>query len=515
MVKADIIISSNAVFTGNTDYPEPASIAISQNKIIDIGSEEKIRKYAEETTEVYQYNNQLIIPGFHDNHAHIMMGSVALQSVDLFDAQSEKEAAEMVYKFALNKPEEDWILGYTWDSGYWDEQKLPHRSSLDTLIPDKPVILFHAEGHYAWVNTKALERMNITNETPNPSYGLIDRDNAGELTGILYEKAMELITKEAYDIPKSKMKDMLYSFLEYAAGLGVTSLNDMYGSEFMEKLDDYPLLKEIEKENGLTLRIHLWPALNNTIQKSKELRDEYQSNKLAVKGLKQFIDGVITSKTALMLEPYSDDGITLGESTFSPDVLEKWVAEADEEDFNVRFHAIGDGAIHLALDLFENAQKKNGTRNSRHSVEHIEVIDPDDINRFAELGVVASMQPNHFAMSERSVYTKLIGEKRNEFVFSINSLKKSGAHLSLGTDFPIDGLNPFDQIYRAVTRIDNTGKDTWNYKEKITLSEALKAYTKGPAYSASREHELGTLEQGKLADIVVLDRDIFNLPEEE
>lgn len=515
MEKADIVISSNAVFTGETNKPEPAAIAISENKIIAIGSEDEIHSLIHDHTKIYRYDNQLIMPGFHDNHAHIMMGSVALESVDLFDARSEKEAAKMVRDFAATRPDEEWILGYTWDSGYWEDQRLPHRSSLDEVISDRPVILFHAEGHYAWVNTKALEKMNITNETPDPPYGVIERDKGGELTGILYEKAMELITKEAYDIPKLKMKEMLYHFLQHAAALGITSINDMYGSEFMEKLDNYPLLKELEDEGELTLRIHLWTALNNTIKESKELRNTYCSNKLAVKGLKQFIDGVITSKTAFMLEPYAVGETTKGESTFPPDSLKEWVTQADKDDFDVRFHAIGDGAIRLALDAFEEAQTKNGPRNSRHSVEHIEVIHPDDIKRFAQLGVVASMQPHHFAMSERSVYTKLIGEKRDENVFAINSLKEAGAHMSFGTDFPIDGLNPFSQIYIAVTRIDNTGEDTWNPGEKISLAEALMAYTIGPAYSASREHELGTLEKGKLADIVVLDRNLFDLPEEE
>lgn len=203
------------------------------------------------------------------------------------------------------------------------------------------------------------------------------------------------------------------------------------------------------------------------------------------------------------------------ESSFPPETIKKWVADADKDGFSIRFHAIGDGAVRLALDSYEEAQKTNGKRDSRHSVEHIEVIHPDDIHRFKELGVTASMQPDHFAMSERGVYTERIGTEREKYVFSINTLQEAGARLAFGTDFPIDTLDPLLQIYRAVTRIDSSGKTVWHPHERITLAEALKAYTAGSAYGSFREKELGTLEAGKLADIVVLERNLFEIPVEE
>lgn len=230
---------------------------------------------------------------------------------------------------------------------------------------------------------------------------------------------------------------------------------------------------------------------------------------------KQFIDGVITARTAYLLEPYADQPNTRGESSFPPETIKKWVADADKDGFSIRFHAIGDGAVRLALDSYEEAQKTNGKRDSRHSVEHIEVIHPDDIHRFKELGVTASMQPDHFAMSERGVYTERIGTEREKYVFSINTLQEAGARLAFGTDFPIDTLDPLLQIYRAVTRIDSSGKTVWHPHERITLAEALKAYTAGSAYGSFREKELGTLEAGKLADIVVLERNLFEIPVEE
>ncbi|OIK16862.1 amidohydrolase [Bacillus sp. MUM 116] len=512
---ADVIISSNAVFTGLSDKPEPASIAIKDNKIIAIGSDEQMKSYLGENTKVYQYKDQLIMPGFHDFHLHAMDGAVSLNSVNLFEARSEAEALEMIQEFAEANPENQWVMGAAWDAGYWDTQQLPTRFSLDRILPDRPALMFHAEGHYAWVNSKALEIANIHRDTENPPYGVISKYENGEPDGLLYEKAMDAVICHAYDFTKEEKRELFSNFLVHAASLGITAVHDLFATEAMEILNDYDLFKEFEDNGELTARLHLWPALNGDLERAKQLRDTYQSDKLRMSGLKQFIDGVITARTAYLLEPYADQPETRGETSHSPETFKKWVVEADKEGFSIRFHAIGDGAIRLALDSYEEAQKINGKRDSRHSVEHVEVIHPNDIPRFKELGVTASMQPDHFAMSERGVYTDRIGPEREKHVFSINTLKKTGANLAFGTDFPIDILNPLLQIYRAVTRIDSSGVTVWHPDERITLAEALKAYTIGSAYGSFREHELGTLEVGKLADIVVLERNLFEIPEEE
>ncbi|WP_078410536.1 amidohydrolase [Priestia abyssalis] len=513
--KADIVISSDAIFTGLTDYPVPGAIAVTGNRIEAVGSKEDIKSFIGNETKVYNYGNQLIIPGFHDFHVHAMMGGLALESVNLFDARSEKEAVEMVREYAESKPEEAWIIGFMWDSSYWEDKRLPYRSSLDRVFPDRPVLLFHAEGHYTWVNSKALEIAGISRDTGNPSYGTIEKDEYGEPTGILIEDASSFITKYAYDLSKSKKAVLLKSFLKEAGRLGVTSVNNLFGTETLSKLDDFELFQEFEENGDLTVRMHLFPALDGDVESAKQLREKYQSDKLRVSGLKQFIDGVITSRTAYLLEPYADQPGTRGHAAFSRETINERVIAADKEGFSIRFHAIGDGAIRLALDAYEEAQKANGKRDSRHSIEHVEVIHPDDISRFSSLGVIASMQPNHFALSERGVYTDRIGKERENYVFAINTLKNKGAKLAFGTDFPIDSLNPMRQIYRAITRVDSSGKDVWNAKERITLCEALRAYTYGSAFGTFRDHELGTLEAGKLADIVILDRNFFDVPVQE
>jgi len=441
-----------------------------------------------------------------------MQGAVALNSVNLFAARSEDEALEMIGEFAESIPENQWVIGFTWDAGYWDTQQLPTRHSLDHILPDRPALMFHAEGHYAWVNTKALEIANITRHSENPFYGIIGKDENGEPNGVLYEKAMDAVIRHAFNFSFSQKNEIFSNFLAHAASLGVTAVNDLHGLKTIESID---VFKEFEDNGKLTTRIHLWPALNGDLGHSKQLRETYQSDKLRVSGLKQFIDGVITARTAYLLEPYADQPETRGETSFLPETIKKWVVAADKEGFSIRFHAIGDGAIRLALDAYEEAQKTNGKRDSRHSVEHIEVIHPDDIHRFSELGVTVSMQPDHLAMSERGVYTEQIGAEREKYVFSINTLQKTGAKLAFGTDFPIDILNPLLQIYRAVTRIDSSGKTVWHPHECITLAEALKAYTSGPAYGTFREQELGTLEVGKLADIIVLERNLFEVLVEE
>ncbi len=507
--KADIVLASNAVFTGLDAEPVAIAIAIIGNKIAAIGSEEEIEPYIGEQTKVYHYEDKLIIPGFHDFHLHIMLGCISMNSAYLFAARSEDEAVEMARVHAEANPDDPWVIGFTWDAGYWDTQKLPTRASLDRVFPDRPVALYHAEGHYGWVNSKALELAGITRDTENPPFGIIEKDGQGEPTGILYETAMGLVSDLAFDFSRERRLAMVKSFFQHAASLGITAVNDLYAPDVNSNPDHFALYKTLEDNGELTARVHLLPVLDGNLDKARELRAMYQSSMLRVAGLKQFIDGVITGYTAYMLEPYADKPETRGETTFPAETIKQWVIDADREGFSIRFHAIGDGAIRLALDAYEAAQQANGVRDSRHTIEHVEVIHSADIPRFAQLGVIASMQPDHFAMSERGVYTSRIGEEREKNVFVIKTLKDSGARLAFGTDFPIDQLTPMLQLYRAVTRIDSSGTEVWHPHERITLAEALQAYTSGSAYGTFREHELGTLEAGKLADIAVLDRNLF------
>ncbi|MED1471015.1 amidohydrolase [Bacillus salipaludis] len=508
MIHADIIISSNAVFTGLADQPEPASIAIGDNKIISIGSMNEMQPLINENTEIYQFEDELVMPGFHNFHLHLMMAGLQLVSVDLASVRSEEEAVNKVFNFAIQNPDEEWIIGMQWDSSYWGPQQMPTRHSLDQVIPDRPVFLLHAEGHFAWLNSKALGVLQINENTPDPEFGSYEKEN-GKLTGILYENAVTTASEKALNFSKEKKSRILKRFMEEAAKYGITSVNDMF-APFDEVLRDYQLLKEMELNDRLSVRIHLTPEIKEDLTFAQKMGEELNSGKLKYSGLKGFLDGVITGHTALLLQPYEDKPDFCGEPAMPPERVINWVVNADRQGHRIRFHAVGDGAVRLALDAFEEAQKINGKWDARHTIEHIDIIDPNDIPRFKELGVIASFQPDLIAIVERGVYEKLVGKQRLEYVYPIQTFQESGAQIAFGTDTPIArSLNPLTQIYSSVTRMDSSGVTVWNSHDCISLSEALKAYTIGPAYGSFREHELGTLEVGKLADLTILDRNIF------
>lgn len=515
MVFADKVISSEAIFTGLDNEPKPAALAIKGNKILAIGTKEELQSSVGPNTEQSDFGNQLIMPGFHDAHLHLMLGSLFTHaSIDLSKVRSAEEASALVKQFADEKKEDEWIFGYGWDQTNWDVQEFPNRFHLDDAVSDRPTILFHAEGHYTWVNTKALDVAGITKETADPEYGAIEKDDGGEITGILIETATNLVSDIALAMPEEKQKELLEAFLVQATQLGVTSVNDLYASSF-DRLKNWDMYKAFDETGKLTTRIHLYPALDGDIEQAKVMRETYTSEKLRFTGLKQFIDGVVTGHTAYMLDPYVDRPVTKGSPAFSEETMRDWVLTADKEGFQIRFHSIGDGAVRLGLDLFEEARQINGKRDSRHALEHIEVIHPMDIPRFKEIGVIPSIQPSHLALMPKESHTLRVQEEKAPYIYPCKTLHDAVEQIAFGTDYPITTLDPLKEIYHAVTRMDFTKKEVWNEKEQVTLADALKAYTRGAAYSSFRENELGTLEEGKLADLIVLDQNPFDVPVEK
>ncbi|WP_249594169.1 amidohydrolase [Peribacillus frigoritolerans] len=516
MVNADIILSGQHVFTGLQDEPIQAAIAIKDNKMIKIGSKEDIMSFLGDQTKVYEFEEGLIIPGFHDFHMHIMMGSILQKdSAKLFDAASEEDAAKIVAEFAETRPNDEWIFGVGWDHTNWKNKVLPHRTTLDKYICDRPVLLFNAEVHYAWINSKAMEMIQLTKDTPDPEYGEIGKDENGELTGLLFEQAIGYASEHAYKLPKEKRVNLFQGFLNETKRLGITSVNDLYGAKIAPNpLDDLEIFKDFERKGLLTTRIHFSPELKMDVAAAKELQKNYQSDKLTFSGLKQFIDGVVTSHTAFLLDHYKDRPETKGGTTYPAETIKQLVKQADKEKFQIRFHAIGNGAVRLALDAFEEARNVNGERDARHVIEHVEVLHPDDVHRFKELNVIASFQPKHIELMESEAYTARISEKQQPLYYPIKTLVDTGAKIAFGTDFPVVPLNPMMGIYQAITRKDLTGK-AWQESEGVTLAQALKYYTATPAFGSFREKELGTLEAGKIADIAVLNKNLFSISTEE
>lgn len=516
MGKADIVLSGQHVFTGLQDEPIQAAIAIKENKIMEIGSIEEITSLIGDQTKVYDMEDGLIIPGFHDFHMHIMMGSILQEdSATLFTAASEEEAAKMVGEFAETRPNDEWIFGIGWDHTNWKNKVLPHRSTLDKYICDRPVLLFNAEVHYAWINSKAIEKIQLTRNTPNPEYGEIGKDENGELTGLLFEQAIGFASEHAYKLPKEKREKLFQGFLNETKRLGITSVNDLYGAKIAPNpLDDLEIFKEFDQKGLLTTRIHFSPELKMDLTDAMELQTNYQSDKLTFSGLKQFIDGVVTSHTAFLLDHYKDRPDTKGGTTYPPETIKQLVLRADKERYQIRFHAIGNGAVRLALDAFEDARNANGERDARHVIEHVEVLHPDDVHRFKELDVIASFQPKHIELMESEAYTARISEKQQPLYYPVKTIVDTGAKIAFGTDFPVVPLNPMMGIYQAITRKDLAGK-AWQESEGITVAQALKSYTAIPAFGSFREKELGTLEAGKIADIAVLDKNLFSISTEE
>lgn len=517
--RADIVILSRAIFTGVDELPVSGCIAISENLIIAVGPYKDIEAMIDSNTKIYEYGDNLIVPGFHDSHVHLILAGLFQKYINLQKADSEEEAAQMVKQFADSRLDDPWVLGFAWYHVFWENKKLPHRSTLDSLIPDRPVFLLNYEGHGAWVNSKALEVCGIDRNTPNPQGGEIEKDDDGEPTGFLYENAMGLVSKFAYNIPKDVQVSIVKELMLNAAQKGVTSICDMQpfiGTD----IGDVKVFKALEEKGELTVRINVSPGLTENLEKPREFRQEYQEGAVLFSGVKQFVDGVATTHTAYMIEPYSDCPESCGSTVMPKERLKKLILDADKEGFRIRLHACGDGAVRFALDCYEEARKKNGIRDSRHTIEHIENIHPDDIKRFSELGVIASMQPEHLAMTETfedNPYPIRLGAKRVKLIWPFKALINSGATVAFGSDCPVVDIDPFAGMYRAITRVHNDGepKGGWNPEEKITLSETLKAYTQVPAYLEFKEHELGTLQKGMLADIVVLDRNLFTASEQE
>ncbi|EDL65268.1 amidohydrolase [Bacillus sp. SG-1] len=514
--QADTIITSNYIFTSATLEPMEGAIAIKDDRILGVGTQEEIQYYKGPQTKEISAFGKLVLPGFHDFHVHLWLGAMFQEYTSLTFCASEDEAVGRMAEFAENNPEDPWVLGFGWHHVRWPGQQLPTRHSLDRRIPDRPVFLLNEEAHSAWLNTKALEMLGIDENTLEPPFGKIEKDEDGKPTGFLYETAV-VLAHTAFDIPPEKKSRLMDSFMKKAGEYGITSVADMLPLPGFT-LGDLEEYQKHEEEGRLSVRIHFLAPLDGQFEALSYYKN-FNSDKLQFSGLKQFIDGVPLTYTGYLLEPYSDRPSTSGGTIYSRETYFNLIEEADRKGYRIRLHACGDGAVRLGLDAFEHAQTVNGKRDSRHTIEHIEVIHPDDIPRFSELGVLPSMQPEHLTSSsmESHEYLDRLGPERIQYTWPIGELERNGAQLVFGSDYPIVELNPMLGIYRAVTRKheDGTPAGGWNPQHKISLAQALIHYTKSPAYANFREGDLGTLETGKKADITILDRNLFDCDPDE
>lgn len=509
---ADLVIKSNAIFDSVGDEPFAGFVAVQGNKIAAVGKPEEVQNFIGADTQVYDCEDKLVMPGFHDSHTHLILAGMYKTYPNLGAAKSEEETARMLKDYYDAHPTDGWIFGFNWYHVFWDVKELPKKETLDKYFPDQPVFLLNAEAHGAWVNSKALEIAGVTKDTPDPFGGEINRDENGEPTGFLYEAAIAYVAKHALVFSEEQEKTYLKKFMQAAAELGVTAVVDVqpYFGRDLGSLDVYT---DLEKSGDLTIRIAAAADLLGDLDQALENSKKYKTEKVRAHMLKQFVDGVITTHTALLLDDYADEP-TKGTPLFELDKLEAAVQEAHKRGLWIKIHAIGDRAIRFTIDSYEKAIKAYGKNGCRHAIEHLEMTSDTDLPRFKELGLIPSVQPEHIGLMptwEGEEYRVNLGEERAGKTWPLKSLLEQAGVLAIGSDCPVVDNNPFYAIHRGVTRLHDDGlpEGGWNPTQKLTIAEVLKGYTYGSAYGIGREDEMGTLEAGKFADIAVIDKNLF------
>jgi hypothetical protein len=508
---ADLVLLNGKVWTGNPQQPLAQAIAVRGERILAVGSVEQVRSLVDRHTQVIDLQGKLALPGFIDNHTHFMSGGFQLLTVSLRDAQTEKEFARRLGEKAASLPEGRWITGGEWDHENWPGAALPKKESVDPLTAKTPVFVTRLDGHMGLANSLALRLAGSTKDTKDPPGGAIVRDaTTGEPTGVLKDAAMDLVWR-VVPAPSEEEKDQaLRAALKEAARVGVTSIQDI------TLWDDWNVYRRFRQRGELTVRIYArTPIASWERQRDERAKTGAGDEWLRFGGFKGFADGSLGSTTALFFEPYLDAPNTSGlwhEDMLPPDRMKQRAAAADKAGLPVSIHGIGDRANKVLLDMFEAIGGENGPRDRRFRIEHAQHLRAEDIPRFAKLGVIPSMQPYH-AIDDGRWAEKRIGRQRCKTTYAFRSLLDAGAKLSFGSDWNVAPLDPLLGIDAAVTRrtLDGKSPNGWIPEQKITVEEAIRAYTINNAYAEFAEREKGTLEAGKLADIVVLSDDIMSL----
>lgn len=513
--KASLALINGKIWTGNKANPWAQALASRGDRIIAIGSTEEINRLIEAQTRVVDLKGRLAVPGFIDDHTHFIESGFHLLSVDLRDAESPEEFARRIRDHAAKLPAGRWILGGDWDHERWPEAHLPTRQMIDQYTPKNPVFVQRLDGHMALANTAALRLAGITRDTKDPAGGTIVRDpSTGEPTGVLKDEAMGLVVGVIPAASNAEVDDALSAALKEAARNGVTSIQDI------TPWRDWEAYKRFRDSGRLTLRVYARTPMSQWKRQVEVVGREGKGDEwLRLGGLKAFMDGSLGSTTALFFEPFSDAPSTSGlmvEDNIPEGKLRQSVMDADKAGLQCSVHAIGDRANNLLLNYFEDVEKQNGPRDRRFRIEHAQHLLEADIPRFAKLGVIASMQPYH-AIDDGRWAEKRIGQKRAKTTYAFRSLLDAGAKVVFGSDWFVAPISPVLGIYAAVTRQTLDGKHPggWIPEQKITVEEALRAYTSDCAYAEFGEREKGTLELGKLADVTVLSQDIFQIKPEE
>ena len=527
-VPADTVLVHARIYTVNSAHPWAEALAIRDGKILAVGSPKQISRLRGPSTNVIDARGRLVLPGLTDCHVHFMEGSLLLQEIFLNGAQTIQEIQQRVNAYAVAHPNEPWLLGRGWNYPVFAPSGMPDKKYLDEIVPDRPVYLDGFDGHTYWANSKALELAHINKDTPNPPGGTFVRDpKTGEPTGAIKEDPADAIIRRAIPEPSHAQKlKTLQAGIELANQLGITRVHGLSEIDALrDDLHNIDLIQGLQREGKLTLRFYIAHRLNPPEVGKQELeqivqeRDRYHDDWIAAGAVKFFMDGVIETHTAAMLAPYTDDPSLSGDLLWDPERYKQLVAELDKNRIQIFTHAIGDRAIRTALDGYEYAAKVNGTADRRHRIEHIEDVSAADIPRFGKLGVIASMQPLHAYPDNDTLksWAPNIGPERAQRGWAWHSIQAAGGVLAFGSDWPVVTLSPWAGIQNAVTRETTEGepKGGWIPSERITLADAIRGYTLNAAFAGHREKTEGSLEQGKLADLIVISQDIFKVDPRE
>ena len=517
---ADKIVVHARIYTVNEKQPWAEAVAIRGDRIVAVGSDKEIEAYRASSTQVIDAAGRLVLPGFEDCHIHFMDGSLGLTEVDLNDASSVAEIQKRVKEYAAAHPDEAWITGMGWTYPTFGAVALPNKKILDDVVPDRPVYLVAFDGHSSWANSKALAMAGITKQAPDPPNGKIVRDANGEATGALKEFAGELVGGK---MPKPTREQRLAALrlgIHQANKFGLTRVQSA-GQDF-EYLDLYD---ELRHKGELTLRFYVAYFLDppelrpDDLEKIEAARKTYDDEWISGGVVKMMLDGVVEAHTAAMLTPYSDDPSQTGKMFWEPGKYRSAVLTLDERGLQIFTHAIGDKAVRTALDAYEEAARVNGHHDARPRVEHIETVTAEDIPRFGKLGVIASVQPLHLYPDEDTldIWARNVGPERAQRAWSFHSIEASGGRLAFGSDWPVVTMNPWKGLQTGITRKTEDGKPEGGFvaSEAISLEHGIKAYTLGAAFAGRKEKEEGSLEAGKLADMIIVDQDLFKIPASE
>lgn len=513
---ADTVILHAKIYTLNLKQPWAEAVAVRGDRIVAVGSDAEIAKLQSRDTKVIDAKGRLVLPGFTDCHIHFLSGAFSLGRVNLEGAKDPADIQQRLRDYKANHPGDGWVLGRGWNYAMFPTS-LPDKKYLDEVFPDRPAFLEGYDGHTYWANSKALELAHISKDTPNPPNGIIVRDSqTGEATGALKEAAQNLVDNVVPKPTRGEKLAALRAGIRWANQNGLTRVHSA-GGDF----EEFEVYDELLRHGDLTVRFYVAyfqdpPELRpQDISAIEDARKKYTGDWLSAGAVKFMIDGVVESHTAAMLQPYSDDSSFQGKLFWDTERYKAAVAELDKRGLQIFTHAIGDSGVRTVLDAYQNMENVNHTSGKRPRIEHIETISTQDIPRFGKLGAIASMQPLHSYPDQNTltVWARNAGPDRASRAWVWKSIADDGGQFAFGSDWPVVTLNPFEGIQTAVTRqtADGLPKEGFVPSQRISVADSIRGYTLGAAYAGFREKTEGSIEAGKLADMIILSQNLFGV----